>query len=72
MQTLLVLGIIPGTNIQINFQTWLIMLTLIVMMACRNYLQSRDNQDLLLTAAEVQLHASALHSRISRAIRQTA
>lgn len=72
MQTLLVLGIIPGTNIQINFQTWLLMLTLIVMAACRTYLQNRDNHDILLTAAEVQLHASALHSRITRAIRPLA
>lgn len=30
MQTFVVLGLIPGTNIQINFQTWLLITAIIV------------------------------------------
>lgn len=64
MYSLLVLGIVPGTNIQITFQGWLSLFgSLVVAAALAQYY--RQNLALQQAAARVRvpLHASQLHHR---------
>jgi hypothetical protein len=65
MQAFLVLGLIPGTNIQINFLIWLIFLiglgigTIIIVLKYRHQLKILAR----LANMRVPLHASELHTR---------
>jgi uncharacterized membrane protein YhaH (DUF805 family) len=65
MQTFFVLGLIPGTNIQISFQAWLgIMAFLISTIAIyRRRLHGR-NETFSSQWQRSLLHASQLHQRV--------
>jgi hypothetical protein len=66
MYSLLVLGIIPGTNIQISFQVWLqfaSVLTGVVMATVFLRVHRASLSRMLHT--RTPLHASQLHSRLS-------
>ena len=70
MQTLLVLGIIPGTNIQISFQVWLAMLLIVICWPMIRRHQAQIKQ--VPAVARLQVHASSLHSRLMQISRPTA
>lgn len=63
MYSFFVLGIIPGTNIQISFQAWLIIAAVITWgaYAAKGRLQQLR---LVATPARQPLHASQLHQRV--------
>jgi hypothetical protein len=68
MYTFLVLGLIPGTNIQINFYAWLVIMVGLIIMAYRLLprvvrLVSACWRKLNNTSARKPLHASQLHLR---------
>lgn len=66
MYSLLVLGIIPGTNIQISFQVWLQFASILagVVMATVLLRVHRASLSQMLKT-RTTLHASQLHSRLS-------
>lgn len=60
MNNFLVLGIIPGTNIQISFEVWL---TTAAVLACGAVYAVRGLQAQPVAAKRLPLHASRLHRR---------
>ncbi len=65
MYSFIVLGIIPGTNIVISFETWLVTLVVALFIAVRyrRYVQAWGRAADLLPV-RVPLHASQLHQRV--------
>ena len=63
MYTFLVLGLIPGTNLQITFKTWLDLVGLIIV-ALLSYKLHNDHLARL-PLARRPLHASQLHRRLA-------
>ena len=65
MQAFFVLGLIPGTNIQINFSFWLIFFMSFVVIAAVIYLNYQRQIRILgrLATLRTPLPASLLHSR---------
>lgn len=59
MYNFLVLGLVPGTNIQITFKTWLYALAV----ALLTYNLYRHTRALGAVAVRQPLHASQLHNR---------
>lgn len=70
MYAFLVLGLVPGTNIQISFQAWLVMLALspLLGLALRPYLRQLLKRGLA-GPARLPLPASQLHCRIQMTAR---
>lgn len=67
MYSFLVLGIIPGTNIQITFQAWMLLFSLVsVGVLLVKLLRLQFDMDTYgdTSALRAPLHASQLHSRI--------
>lgn len=68
MYNLLVLGLVPGTAIQISFQDWLAMagLLLAVAVVLRGPIKLKRRLRVLQAAAgRLPLHASQLHQRLN-------
>jgi hypothetical protein len=63
MYSLLVLGLVPGTNIQINFQTWLGLLLLTTVMGIAWYLYRLPHLEAMQQPLRQGLHATQLHRR---------
>lgn len=66
MYTLIVLGLIPGTNIQISFKLWLIVVTalaFVVVLVFRIRNQVRKGQRSNDLHSRITLFASQLHLR---------
>lgn len=61
MYTYLVLGQIPGTNIQISFQAWVIITIMAIVFGPTIY--RYFTADLNKNQAEEKLHATHLHTR---------
>lgn len=64
MYSFFVLGIIPGTNIQITFQGWLDIIELAVALYGVAWLY-RHRRAIKTAFARTTLHANQLHQRIS-------
>ena len=68
MQAFIVLGLIPGTNIQINFLVWLILFMVAVfgiVVAFRNYYQ-QVRELAKLANAKTSQPANLYHTRLQR------
>ncbi|MEO7364649.1 MAG: hypothetical protein ABIV43_04070 [Candidatus Saccharimonadales bacterium] len=69
MYTFIVLGLIPGTNVQITFDIWLQFVTLLAVyvalsvFSMRIYRFVKLTNQLLTAPARRQLHATQLHQR---------
>jgi hypothetical protein len=59
----IVLGIVPGTNLQITFQTWLDALGLILVAAVGSWLYFKYQPTLEKATVRAPLHARQLHPR---------
>jgi len=70
MYSVLVLGLIPGTDIQISFQAWLATITLLplVVMAVRLLIRSLSAMQRGFES-RLPLHASQLHHRLHQTAR---
>ncbi len=66
MMTFLVLGLIPGTNIQIGFYFWLVIFTALAVIFINSYISySREIKKLAISLTiRRPLPASQLHSRL--------
>jgi hypothetical protein len=65
MYSFLVLGIIPGTNLQITFQVWLNTIGLLLIgLAFRILYANRHQIELALQPVRVPLHAREIHARL--------
>jgi hypothetical protein len=65
MYTFVVLGLIPGTNIQISFQAWLVIMAVLPFVAVMMRVPLRRFMELgKATAPRLPLPASQLHRRI--------
>jgi hypothetical protein len=64
MYSLLLLGIVPGTNLQINFQGWLNLTGLIFAGAMLYRLRQQHQRLTMANAPRRPLHASQLHQRL--------
>ena len=70
MYSFLVLGLIPGTNIQISFQAWLAIVAVLAIAVVKLKSQTLRHLRRVIqwgkaTAPRQTLHASQLHQRIS-------
>lgn len=65
MFDLLVLGLIPGTNISISFQGWLVICGMAITsyVIIRYQLHQRSMQRKLASIQHMRVHASQLHQR---------
>ncbi len=64
MYSFLVLGRVPGTNLQISFQNWLVLAAVLAFAAIVIKLQITFRSEAYATAtSRVPLHASRLHQR---------
>ncbi len=68
MYSLLVLGLIPGTNISISFQAWL-MLVAALLLSHPAYQLYQRHQSLVAIPVRRPLPASRLHSRLHPTVR---
>ena len=64
MYSFLVLGLIPGTNLQINFQGWLNLLGLSLVAGTLLHVRMRRSLAAELINVRTPLHASQLHQRL--------
>jgi hypothetical protein len=65
MYSFLVLGIIPGTNLTISFQAWLIAMAVILFAVLAFRLRHRGRLDTQVFAwGRTLLHANQLHQRL--------
>jgi len=65
MYTFLVLGLIPGTNVQISFQAWLAVMAMLPFLAYLAKEPLRKILELGMAATpRLPLHASQLHHRL--------
>lgn len=62
MYSVLVLGLIPGTHIQISFQAWLLVTVAVVAVISVLWLEYRSHHQLWLPA-HYPKHANQLHQR---------
>jgi hypothetical protein len=65
MYSFLVLGQIPGTNIQISFEIWLLSLGLLLLGSLAYRRLHQPANELSETITHNRIHASQLHFRIS-------
>lgn len=66
MYNFLVLGIIPGTNLQITFGMWLLMCAVLTFKAPALWRKYEDFlRGLATPSSHLPLHASQLHHRLS-------
>lgn len=66
MYSLIVLGIIPGTDIQISFELWLKSAgVLIILLSMMLYVRTHRTAISKMLTTRGTLHASQLHSRLS-------
>jgi len=63
MYSVLVLGLIPGTNIQVSFAAWLVIAGIVCVMASIVWLEYRKRQGELWLPPHYPKHASQLHQR---------
>jgi hypothetical protein len=61
--SVLVLGLIPGTNIQISFLAWLVITTIVCALASIAWLEYKHRQSELWLPAHYPKHATQLHQR---------
>ncbi len=65
MYNFIVLGQVPGTNVQISFQAWLVLMALLAIMTPVVWAQlKRRWQELEAVIERQPLHASQLHQRL--------
>jgi hypothetical protein len=64
MYSFLILGIVPGTNLQINFQGWLNLAGLVLSTAVLLRLYRQHQLLTTIFAPRLPLHASQLHQRL--------
>lgn len=69
MYAFLVLGLIPGTNIQISFQAWLYMMAALPFIGALIMLRWHKLAASLQAINRQPLHASQLHQRIRLTVR---
>ena len=63
MYSVLVLGLIPGTNIQISFLAWLIITAIVSVIASIAWLEYKRHQNELWLPPHYPKHANQLHQR---------
>ena len=64
MYSVLVLGYVPGTNIQISFQAWLVMAGVVGAITTAVFLAHKHRRGLAARWQRLPLHASQLHTRL--------
>ena len=64
MYSVLVLGLIPGTHIQISFQAWLAVTAIVLLVANLAWLEHKRHQNELWLPPHYPKHASQLHQRV--------
>lgn len=70
MYSFLVLGLIPGTNIQLSFQAWLVVMATLPFVASRLKAPVRELIELgKAPTPHLPQHASHLHHRLQRTAR---
>jgi hypothetical protein len=70
MYSFLVLGLVPGTNIQLSFQAWLIVVTVLLLLApLIKILLKRLIEFGKATTPSQPLHASLVHHRLQHTAR---
>jgi hypothetical protein len=63
MYSVLVLGLIPGTHIQISFLAWLIAAVVVSVFVSITRLERKRHQSTLWLASHYPKHANQLHQR---------
>jgi hypothetical protein len=63
MYSVLVLGMIPGTHIQVSFQAWLAVTTILSGIISILWLEHKNKQNALWLPAHYPKHANQLHQR---------
>lgn len=65
MYNFLVLGLVPGTNLTISFQGWLVLSGLFItgFVIVRYQLRKRPAKQRLMSIQHMRVHASQLHRR---------
>jgi len=63
MYSILVLGLIPGTHIQISFLAWLVAAAIAILLVGIVWLEHKHRQNGLVLSAHYPKHANQLHQR---------